>query len=171
MGKVLDLIGADTSGGDFPALPAGTYNVYVSDAEWGETQGSEGAVLPKGTAQLMLEFTIDEEEDNKGRKFWRNYQLAPAKINGKKNDNKAKTDGILARAVATIMDVDVEAVTTGEYELDVQDMIGQHVRVVVSKQLKRGRSEGDGLDGDPYRNEVKGIKPLGAGSAAGSGLI
>lgn len=172
MGKVLDLSGADTSGGDFPALPAGGYETSITNAEWVETRGSETAKLPGGTPMLNVEFTCTEEEEHSGRKFWRSYVQAPAKVNGKKNENKAKTDGMLVRFIATALELDEEEVTSGEFSLDVEDLIGRKVKVIVGRELKQGRHEGDDGIGDPFRNEVKGVKAAGSSAATASkGLI
>lgn len=166
MGLGLDLSGADTAG--FEALPAGTYNAVVEEAEMEETQGGENAKLPAGTPMIAVTFKVTDDEEvtverdgqkktfsTKDRRAWRRYIIAPAKVNGKAYEHKAKMDGILVRFLTGI-GYNAEEVTSGDFNLDVEDFTGRECRIVLGIREYEGN----------LQNEVKGVKPV--GSKAGS---
>jgi len=169
---LLDLTGADTTQPEFVPLPAGSYDAVVFEAEWQETKG--GGKLPAGTPMLSIQYKItDERLEGKDRRAFDRYIIAPAKVDGKKYEHKAKMDGMLVRFLEAVGYSQNEVMTEG-FDLDVDDLGGREC--VVTLGIESYPSNETGEDGEPIvkkRNVVKGVKKAGSktGSAASSGLI
>lgn len=154
MSPALNLAGADTKG--FDAFPSGTYDAEVFEVSMTAIKGEDGK-LPKGTPGFNVQFKITGGEyDN--RRVFNNYWIAPAKVNGKKYDKKAMMDGMLVRFFVAI-GYDEDQVTGGDFDPDLEDMIGKECRVVVGQKEYEGETQ----------NYLKGVKP--AGESVGAGLI
>lgn len=147
--STLDLSGADLKG--FTPVPAGSYPCRVFEASMGETGG--GGKLPQGTPKLMLTFVVTEGEYEK-RRFWGNYSIPPNDY-----ENAATLKGMLVRAL-TALGYDEKKLTSGKFQLDVDDIVGRECVVTVKVEPRFGGEEGE------MTNTVTGIKP--AGSATGS---
>lgn len=148
---VLDLSQADAGG--FEALPAGTYDCTVFSAEMTATKGNPGAKLPAGTPMIKVMFRVSEEP-YKNRRLFTQYVIAPAKIDGQKNEKKSVSDGILASFLVAI-GIPQEDVKSGKYVLDLPGMAGRACRVGVKKEQKYGTKPED----DEWDNTVTGVKP------------
>lgn len=160
--QVLDLSGAE--GGEFELIKSGTYPAEIARAEARATQNA--GKLPKDTPMWAIGFRItDGEYEN--RWVWRNYIIAPEKVKGKPYEHKAKMDGMLVRFLTDI-GYDPDEIKSGSFEADLQDFEGRTCMVVVSRRTWKDPDTGDTNED----NEVKGTKPIKAGSeAAGDGLL
>lgn len=167
MSGMLDLSGADTSG--FEALPSATYEAEVFDVEPKETKGkteqNPNAKLPAGVPMWNVQFRITED-GYENRRVFRQYVIAPAKIDGKKYENKDKMDGALVRFL-TAIGYDEETVMGGKWEPDFDDFNGRACRVVVKKKIKYGTKPED----NEFDNEVVGVKPPSDGTSDTSDLL
>ncbi len=157
---LLDLSGADTSG--FEAIPAGTYPAEIHEVAMKETKGGENAKLPAGTPYINVQYRItDPEYDN--RRVFGKYIIAPAKVDGKKYEAKAKMDGMLARFFIAL-GYEEDEVTSGTFEPDLEDLVGRACKVTVKQRDYQGEMQ----------NDVTGVRPLSddeAAAPAGSGLL
>ena len=155
--STLDLTGADTTG--FDPLPSGAYNCTVFAAEMQETKGGPEAKLPEGTPKINVQFRISEG-DYENRRLFNAYVIPPADY-----VNAPKLKGMLVRFLEAL-GYDEKKITSGKFNLDVEDMIGRECVVVVGQKPKYNGAEGE-MD-----NVVKGVKPAGAGTGStGGGLL
>lgn len=153
---VLDLSGADTTG--FDPIPAGTYAATVFKADMKETKGGENAKLPAGTKMINVQFRISDEEEYVNRRVFRQYVIAPAKVDGKKYEHKAMMDGMLARFFESI-GYSMEEITSGNFNMDLGDFAGRECRVTLKIVTYNGEQ----------KNEVTGVKP--AQEAESGGIL
>ena len=151
--STLDLSGADLEG--FKPVPAGSYNCRVFEASMGETSGQ--GKLPAGTPKLMLTFVVVEGEEHAGRRFWGNYTIPPADY-----EKAAQLKGMLVRAL-TALGYDEKKLTSGKFNLDVDDIVGRECVVSVKVEQRYGGEEGE------MTNTVTGIKPAGSATGGNSG--
>lgn len=157
---VLDLSGADLKG--FDPIPAGVYDAIVVKAEMLETKGGADAKLPAGTPRLNIQFKIDGGEfDN--RRVFTSYTFPPDSYDKAKG---AKMKGMFVRFMVAL-GFDEKKLTSGKFNLDVDEITGRECRVVVALKPKYMGEEGE-MD-----NEVKGVKARGEGGGSGGsgGLI
>lgn len=153
---VLDLSGADSGG--FDALDTGTYDATIFSCEWRQTKGKEGAKLPAGTPMLNVQFRVSQEP-YENRRVFRSYVIAPVKIGNKLNENKSKSDGILAKFLEDA-GYPTEVVKSGDFQINFDDMAGRELRVSVKKKLKYDFTGDEATaTSDDYDNEVVGTKP------------
>lgn len=154
---LLDLSGADTKG--FDVIPSGAYNATVFAAEMQETQGGPAAKLPAGTPKVNVQFRISDGE-YENRRVFNSFVIPPADY-----ENAAKLKGMLVRFLVAL-GYDEKKITSGKFDLDMEDLIGRECTVVVGQKPKYNGAEGE-MD-----NVVKGIKPAGAATGAtGGGLL
>lgn len=167
--SMLNLSGADTSVPEFEPLAPGSYNAAVLEAKWEETKG--GGKLPAGTPMLSIQYKItDERLEGKDRRAFDRYINAPAKIDGKAYEHKAKMDGMLVRFLVAI-GYDKDEVMGGKFELDVDDLGGREcvVTLGVEKYTSNDIDEETGENIVKKRNTVKGVKKAGSATGAASG--
>lgn len=164
----LDLSGA-AEGGGFDAIPAGTYDAHVFEASIKGTKGSPGAVLPKDTPYINMQFVIDDSENHTfgNRRVFATRIIAPAKVvdpdTGKNvpYENKATMDRMLVDTLVALGN-DEEEVKSKGFKLDLNEHVQGRpcrVKVAVEKQTQ-GANAGNDV------NVVKAIlKPKSANSA------
>ena len=150
--STLDLSGADLKG--FEPVPAGSYPCRVYEASKGET-GGQGK-LPAGTPKLMVTFVVTEGE-YESRRFWSNYSIPPADY-----EKAAQLKGMLVRFL-TALGYDEKKLTSGKFNLDVDDLVGRECVVTVKVEPRFGGEEGE------MTNAVSGVKPAGSKTTAGAG--
>lgn len=157
-GLNLDLSGASES--NFDVIPSGTYDAVVFDVQQKATKGGPTAKLPAGTPMLSVQFKlVGGDVDN--RRVFTNYVIAPEKIKDAetgrtvKNENKGTSDGILYGFLKAL-GYDPDAIKSGQFALDFDDMKGRECRVKVGQREYQGEMQ----------NEVKGVKPAGSGEGA-----
>lgn len=154
--STLDLSGAELSN----HVPAGSYNCTVFAAEMQETQGGEGSKLPKGTPKINVQFRIsDGPHENK--RFFASYVIPPADY-----EKAPQLKGMLVRFLKGL-GYDQKKLTSGKFNLDLEDMAGRECVVTVKVKPKYGSDPED----NEFTNEVTGIKPAGSSTGAGSTLI
>lgn len=153
--STLDLTGADTKG--FDAIPSGTYACTVFEAQMQETKGGPEAKLPAGTPKINVQFRISEGE-HENRRLFNAYVIPPADY-----VNAAKLKGMLVNFLKAV-GYDEKKIVSGKFNLDVEDLIGREVNVVVGQKPKYNGAEGE-MD-----NEVRGVKAPGAVNSGG-GLL
>lgn len=154
----LDLSQADSGG--FDALDTGTYPASVFNVEWRATKGGPQAKLPKDTPMIAVQFRVSAEP-YVNRRVFRQYVIAPARLDdGSVNENKSKSDGILAKFLEDI-GYPADVVKSGDFQINFEDMAGRECRVSVKKKLKYNYvpTEGQEPESDDYDNEVTGTKP------------
>lgn len=158
---VLDLSKADTSG--FEPMDSGTYDATVFEVTLKETKGGPEAKLPKGTPMWNVQFRIGNQTkpEYENRRCFRQYVIAPARVDGKVNDKKAVSDGMIVKLL-TDMGYNEDDVKSGKFNPDFADMAGRPVRVTVKKKIKYGSNPDD----NEFDNEVVGTKPA-SGSTTG----
>ncbi len=149
--SVLDLSGADLSG--FDPLPSAWYDAIVFEVTHAEVENDTGK-LPIGTEGLSVRFKIDGGEHD-GKSVWNRYWFAPAHY-----EKKAQLDGILARFLLAIGYTE-EEVKSGNFEIKPEELEGRQCSVNVKKYTY------DGMD----RNRVNGVRPRGAVTTEGAGLL
>src|ERR1051325_3030194 len=125
----LNLAGADLKG--FDPIDSGTYNATVFNVELKETKGGEDAKLPAGTPMWNVQFRISQEP-YENRRVFRQFVIAPAVVDGKPYEHKAKMDGILVRFLMAI-GYSQDEITSGDFNPSFEDMAGRECRVVVRK--------------------------------------
>lgn len=165
MSGLLNLAGADTSGGDFPAMPAGTYEAEVYDIGLKETKGGPEAKLPGGTKMLNFQFRIteDREVEFKGgsvgsvenRRVFRSYTIAPEGY-----EKKAMMDGMIVNLLVALGE-DKDEVMSETYDFDPENLKNRPCRVTLGVKLKYNvptDEEYEIVDAEDYENEVKGVK-------------
>jgi hypothetical protein len=171
---LLNLTDNEQSDFEFEAIPAGKYWAEVFDAEDRETKGSEGAKLPKGTPMIWLHFKIlgkvgeddgpNEESEYYNRRVFRTLVIPPAKIAGKPYEHFKKMNGQIVRCL-TALGYEESEVTSGDFELDVNDLVERQVVLSVKRKPRRGTD-------DEYDNEVAGFRNVNDVQAgAESGLL
>lgn len=167
-GLGLNLAGADLSGGDFDAIPSGTYHCKVHKLEMKQTKGSEGSVLPKGVPMINVQFAVEDETRDdpdgdevkvKNRRLFRQLIIAPAKVGGKPYEHKKVMDRILGQFFKCV-GYSEDEILSGDFDPDFDEIKGKDILVVVGQKQKWGAEEG------VMDNEVKGFKPY---DAAGNG--
>ena len=159
-GLNLNLSSAEMKG--FEALPGGTYDAVVYDAQMDETKGSEGSVLPAGVPVLNVQFKI-EGGDYDNRRVFRRFIIAPDKVNGKKYEHKAMMDGMIARFFIALGWSEDEVISA-EFEPDLEDLKGKECRITVKYKAA------DDERGYPASNDVSAVRPR-SEATAGSSLL
>lgn len=174
----INLSNADTSAGDFTPIKPGTYPASVFEAAWGETQGSAGSKLPKGTPFINVQFKIDTTDvfDTDGkdltgmdRRAFTRYIIAPEKIGNKKYEHKEKMDGMLVRFLTAIGYESDEVMAEDGYDPDLEDFGGRECSVVLAVEEYLPNDPDFDDNDEPIkkrRNVVKGVKKAGAGRGA-----
>ena len=172
-GLGLNLAGADLSGGDFDAIPSGTYHCKVFKMEMKQTKGSEGSVLPKGVPMINVQFAVEDDTVTdpdgdeikvKNRRLFRQLIIAPAKVGGKPYEHKKVMDRILGTFFKCV-GYSEEEILSGDFDPDFDEIKGKDILVVVGQKQKYGAEEG------VMDNEVKGFKPYGEGSNGSPSLV
>jgi len=172
-GLGLNLAGADLSGGDFDAIPSGTYHCTVFKMEMKQTKGSDTSVLPKGTPMINVQFKVEDEdrEDADGdtvkvhnRRLFRQLIIAPAKVGGKPYEHKKVMDRILGQFFKCV-GYSEEEILSGDFDPDFDEIKGKDILVVVGQKQKWGAEEG------VMDNEVKGFKPYDANGNGSPQLV
>lgn len=169
MGGLLDLTGADTSvTGDFPAMPAGTYDAEVVEITVIKTKGGENAKLPAETPMLNFHFRITQTEevlmsDNElrspeNRRVFRSLAIAPEGY-----EKKAVMDGMLVNTFKALGE-DEDTVMSKGYDPDLDSFKGRPCRVVLGKREYP-------KDSGEYQNDVKSVKAPDDGDGGSSGLL
>jgi hypothetical protein len=126
----------------FDAIPSGTYDAVVFEADMRQTKGGEGAKLPEGTDMLNLQFKItDGEYEN--RRFFRSYPIAPDGY-----EKKDVMDGILFGVLKAIGAME----EPGKLNIDLDELAGLPCRIVLGQKDYKGEMQ----------NEVKRVKPAGS---------
>lgn len=154
--STLDLSGADLKG--FDPLPAGSYNATIFSAEMQETSGA--GKTPAGTPKLNIRFNVTDEPFV-NRVLWGNYVIPPDDY-----DKAAQLKGMLVRFL-TAVGYDEKKLTSGKFNLDLEDLAGRECVVTVKVEPKYGGEEGE------MTNAVTGVKPAGSKTSGGgtSGLL
>ena len=165
MATPLDLSGADTSG--FDPMPSGRYHCSVYEATMKETKDSPTAKLPPGTPMIAIQWQVHSRVDNpsddanyENRRLFSNYVIPP-----KGYENEAKLKGMLVRFLVALGVGDESEVTDKKFSLDLEDLVGREAEVTVGQQPAYGGAEGE------MQNMVKGVRPVGSGAVASSGLL
>lgn len=166
---VVDLTDRDDSVGEggFQAVPSGSYNCTVDDADW-KYVSSVGGKMPEGTPGLNIRFRVDQDEpERRGVKvanqcFFKTYWIPP-------KDYDAEAAKKLRGALANFLKaagVPDDKLNSKKFNLNDEkdEIIGNPLVVVV------GKKHNDYTDQDD--NPVMGVKPAGslAKTAAGSVL-
>lgn len=162
--SVLDLSGADAGG--FEAIPSGTYDCVVQEAEWQETKGGQDAKLPAGTPRLNVQFKVIQEFAKDGtkvlnRRLFNGYTIPPADYDVEKS---ARMKGMMVNFLKAV-GYDEKQITSGKFKLDVTDLTGRECRVVVGQKPKYNGEPGE-MD-----NEVRGVKPVGSANVEASAIL
>jgi hypothetical protein len=134
---------SDVTGGDFDALPAGAYNVAVTD--WSKTETKKEGKIPEGTPGINWEFTV-QDGDFENRKLWTNHWIHP------------KTLGFLKTFLVksgAYTEEDVE----GQLDIDPDRVLGSELVAVVTVRKYKGDD----------RNDIKKFKKAGEGTDAPAG--
>lgn len=155
--STLDLSGADLKG--FEPVPAGSYPCTIYEATMGETSGQ--GKLPQGTPKLQITFVVTEGEFAK-RRFWGNYVIPPNDY-----EKAAQLKGMLVRFLVAL-GYDEKKLTSGKFNLDLEDIQGRECVVTVKIEPRFGGEEGE------MTNTVTGVKPAGSpttGATSKAGLV
>lgn len=159
---VVDLTDRDESvgSGGFEAVPSGSYQCTVDDADWVYTQND--GKMPAGTPGLNVRFRVNQDEpERRGVKvanqcFFKTYWIPP-----KDHDVEAakKLKGALANFLKAAGITD-EQLSAKKFNLDdaKEEIVGNPLTVIVNKKWNEVREQDD--------NNVMGVKPAGAGSAS-----
>jgi hypothetical protein len=142
MSRVLDLGGASSS--NFDPLPAGIYNVAITDYEWKET--GEASKHPE-TEYLNFEFTI-QDGDHEDRRLWTNCMLPPY------------DPFMLKGLVSACEGSGVASSSTFDLDAWLGDAIGKTCAAVV--KIRKATEEYEAS------NEIKRFKEKGAGKTSGA---
>jgi hypothetical protein len=153
----LNLAGADTSA--FEAVDPGTYAAEIAKTEWKETSGN--GKMPEGCPMLSIGFKITEEPFV-DRWVFGQWTLPDAAYEKAEKDKSAKLKGMFVRTIMAITGDDEETVTSGNYELDIDDLIGNECVIRVGKREYPA-------DSGEFQNDIKGVKPAGSPTTAGAG--
>lgn len=158
-GLVLNLTGADTSAGEFEAMKPGTYEAVVFEADMVEVEGESGK-LPKGTPGINVQFMVTQEPYINRRAFNR-YWLAP--------DTAEKADKIKGIFVnfLSALGYDKDEVMSGNFNLDLEDLVGKECRITVGRKERIRDGEGTGI----FDNNVLSVKPAGVGAETTASLL
>jgi hypothetical protein len=157
---VLDLSGADTSGGQYEAAPSGTYTCSVDEIEVKFT-GENSPNLPPHTPYLNVWWRVPQDaEDRKGvrvanKVFFHKLFIPPKDYDAEK---AAKMKGSLVNFLKAVGYSD-EQVNSKKFNLnaELENIIGSEADVIVKK------FHNDYTDADD--NSVQGVKPVGSGSS------
>jgi hypothetical protein len=154
----LNLSGADTTG--FQAADSGTYNCEVVRAEWveGGTKGGENAKMPAGSPLFKLAVKIVDDVDGKGAWAWGSYSLPVASYEKANKDKAARLKGTFVNMLIGL-GFSEEEITSGDFQLDPDSLIGRDCVVVVGKQPRRS-------DPDEFDNVIKKVKVAGSPTTA-----
>lgn len=151
MSAPLDLSDADLKG--FQPIPAGQYNATIFAAEMQETSG-EGKT-PKGTPKLSVQFRVSDGEHENAR-LWGNYVIPPSDY-----EKAAQLKGMLVRFLVAV-GYDEKKLTSGKFNLDVDDLAGRECVVSVKIVPRYGGEEGE------MTNNISGVKAAGSKTGGGS---
>jgi hypothetical protein len=145
---------ADVKTNDFEALPAGTYQCYITNGE--ERVTSEDAEKAPNEPYIRWEFTIADGEERAGRKVWTNTLVAHEK-------SLWVLKGLLqATDLFSNEELDSDDINFRIHDDDEGDgpaLVGSTVAVRVGRSTYNGE----------IRNEVKGFKK--ASDSSDSGLM
>jgi hypothetical protein len=165
---IVDLTDRDESVGvgGYYAVPSGSYNCTVDDADWTYVRAVDGK-LPEGTPGLNVRFRVDQDEpERRGLKvanqcFFKTYWIAP-----KDHDKEAaqKLNGALVNFLRAA-GVSDEKLNNKKFNLNDEkdEIIGNPLVVVVSKR------HNDFTDQD--ENPVQGVKPAGSTTKSAAGSV
>lgn len=137
----------------FEPAPAGSYPCTIYEASMGEVSGQ--GKLPAGTPKLQVTFRVTEGE-YADRRFWGNYAIPPNDY-----DKAPQLKGMLVRFL-TAVGYDEKKLTSGKFNLDVEDLTGRECVVTVKVEPRYGGEEGE------MTNTVTGVKPAGSATTGGS---
>lgn len=164
---LLDLGNADIKG--FAALDAGRYAAEVYEVSWDHIKNADGTgKMPAGTPMLKVQFKvlqplIDGVPVDQDRRVFTQYVNPPKDYDAKKS---SIMKGMIARFFIAIGFTE-EEVKDKKFDPELEDLKGRACDVVLSKYLYP-----DNPETGEWRNQVKGVKAAGSGSAAGgSGLL
>lgn len=146
----VNLAGADS---DFEALPSGKYLVKVTD---GEIKESGPNAKHPGSEYINWEFTV-QDGDYEDRKLWSNTVVSHGSCDCDNEDqfNKALSN------IAQLLKVAGIDTGDGDFELDIDDVIGSDLVVVVTQRE---------YDGE-MRNDIKRYRPAGDVVGAEAALL
>lgn len=155
----LNLGDADLKG--FEALDAGRYDAEVFEIKWDATKGGENAKLPAGTPLMkvqlrVLEPKIDDVVLDQDRRVFTQFAIPPADYDKKK---RSVMTGMVARFFIAIGE-DEKKVVSAKFSPDFDELKGRPCVVVLSRKQKYGTKPED----NEWENEVKSVKPAGAGT-------
>lgn len=133
---------SDVQGGDFDAIPAGVYNVAVTD--WSRTETKNEGKLPAGTPGINWEFTIQDGQ-YENRKLWINHWIHPNTLGFLKTFLE-KTDRY------------TEEQLSASFDLDPDNVVGAELQAVVTVRQYKGDD----------RNEIKKFRKAGENTSSAS---
>jgi len=133
----------DVKGGDFDAIPAGVYNVAVTD--WSKVETKNEGKIPAGTPGVNWEFTI-QDGDYENRKLWTNHWIHPNTLGFLK--------GFLEKSGRY-----TEEELGGAFDLDPDKVVGAELQAVVIVKKYQGDD----------KNEIKKFRKAGESGVATSG--
>ena len=132
----------DVKGGDFDAIPAGVYNIAVTD--WSKTETKNAGKIPAGTPGINWEFTIQDGEFE-NRKLWTNHWIHP------------NTLGFLKTFLLKTGRYTEEELES-QFDLDPDRLVGAEMQAVVIVRQYKGDD----------RNEIKKFRAAGEDSSSTS---
>ena len=159
---VLDLTGADESAGQFDAIPAGTYNCYIHEADWRATKDSPEAKLAANTPYLNVQFAITDDTARDGSKvknrrvFGKYFVPAEGTVPA---DKLAYHRGTMMNFLKAAGFTPEEMQKKG-FRLDPEALQGRELQVVVNRSKNNYTGEFD--------NNVRGVKPQGSAVTSGA---
>lgn len=166
---IVDLTDRDESvgaGDGYYAVPSGSYNCTVDDADWNYVQSTDGK-LPEGTPGLNVRFRVDQDEpERRGLKvanqcFFKTYWIPPK---GYDAEAAKKLNGALVNFLRAA-GVSDDKLNSKKFNLNDEkdEIIGNPLVVVV------GKRHNDVTDQDD--NPVMGVKPAGSATKATAGSV
>jgi hypothetical protein len=131
----------------FEAMPPGKYYSNIFDAEDRETQGGENAKMPQGTPMIFCHFMItgkvgeteveDEDYEFYNRRQFRNLVIPPEDYDAKKRKSMNGMIVALYKAVGYT----TEEITSGDFEVDTDDLVEKKLVIQVSRRLNKMTKE------------------------------
>jgi hypothetical protein len=165
---IVDLTDRDdeVGSGGFTAVPSGSYNCTVDDADW-KYVSKTGGKLPEGTPGLNVRFRVNADEpERRGIKvanqcFFNTYWIPPKDYDA---EAAKKLRGALANFLRSAGVTD-EKLNSKKFDLNNEkdEIIGNPLVVVVSKKWNDYTDQDD--------NPVMGVKPAGSASKTTAGAV
>jgi hypothetical protein len=157
----------------YEAVPTGKYWFEIMDAEERETQGGDGAKLPKGTPMIWVHLRLtgrvgedsgpDENSPYYNKRVFSNMPVPPADYDPKK---RRMMNGRLVNFYKGVGYTE-EEITSGEFEPDADELYERQGIVQVRKEKDKRDSSGQ-----TFTNSVQAFFPLDSvDSNVSSGLI